>query len=205
MKISRERKTIFYLLILSAMFFFLVWPNTIMADDHKSREGYNKRYEAEKGHSDYTHANGRQIKKGDDGNEISGLTTAWLLVFANLTIVLSILLKAMIHYFPLEPEGKSSIKRLNRFQKKHLLRFHYVLNPAALVLGCFHFILSSCQSSFLPEWGLIMVSVMVFLGIILKFQLFPRKVGRLVYRLHTTPVLLILFVFLVVTGHQFVD
>jgi hypothetical protein len=204
-KISRKRKTIFYLMLLSAMFFCLVWPNTIMADDHKSRDGYNKRYEAKKGNFDYTRANGRQIKKGDDGNEISGLTTAWLLVLANLTIVLSILLKAIIHYFPLEPGGKSSFRRLNRLQKKHLMRFHYVLNPAALVLGFFHFILSSCQSSSMPEWGLIMVSVMVFFGIILKFQLFPRKVGRLVYRLHTTPVLLILLVFSVVTGHQFVD
>jgi hypothetical protein len=192
-------------MLLSAMFFCFVWPNIILADDHKSREGYNKRYEAENGHFDYTHANDRQIKKGDDGNEISGLTTAWLLVLANLTIVLSILLNAMIHYFPIEPEGKSSIRRLNQLQKKRLMRFHYVLNPAALVLGCFHFILSSCKSSFMPEWSLIMVAVMVFLGIILKFQLFPRKVGRLVYRLHTTPVLIILFVFLVVTGHQFVD
>jgi cytochrome c oxidase subunit IV len=111
----------------------------------------------------------------------------------------------MIHYFPLEPGEKSSIKRLNRLQKKHLMRFHYVLNPAALVLGCFHFLLSSCRLSFMPEWGLIMVSFMVLSGIILKFQLFPRKVGRLVYRLHTTPVLLILLVFSVVTGHQFVD
>ena len=205
MKISREGKKIFFWLILSAMFFCVVWPNNIMADDHNRREGYHKRHEAEKGHFDYAHANGRQVKRGDKGNEISGLTTAWLLVLANLTIFLSILLKAMIHYFPLEPGEKSSIKRLNRIQKKHLMRFHYVLNPAALVLGCFHFLLSSCRSSFMPEWGLIMVSVMVLSGIILKFQLFPRKVGRLVYRLHTTPVLLILFIFLVVTGHQFVD
>jgi hypothetical protein len=71
-------------------------------------------------------------------------------------------MKAMIRYFPLEPEIKRSIKKFNQLQKKHLMRFHYVLNPVALGMACFHFLLSSCQSSSMAEWGLIMVSLMVF-------------------------------------------
>jgi hypothetical protein len=202
---SRTSKKIFSIMLLSMLFFCLDWPSVIVADDHKRHQSDYKRYENRKDQFDYSNREEGQEKNADEGNEITGQTTAWLLVAANLTIAISILMKAMIRYFPLEPEIKRSIKKFNQLQKKHLMRFHYVLNPVALGMACFHFLLSSCRSSSMPEWGLIMVSLMVFLGFILKFQLSPKGTGRFVYRLHTTPAFIMIIVFLLVVGHQFVD
>jgi hypothetical protein len=191
--------------ILSMLFFFLVWPSMSVADGHKKRQKNYKKYENKENHFDKSNRKGGQEKNEDEGNEITGQTTAWLLVAANLTIALSFLIKFIIRYFPLEPEIKRSIKRFNQRQKKHLMRFHYVFNPVALGLACFHFLLSSCRSSTLPEWGLLMVIMMIFLGLILKFQLFSGRTGRFVYRLHTTPAFFIIIIFLLVTGHMVVD
>jgi hypothetical protein len=67
---------------------------------------------------------------------------------------------------PLEPEAISSIKRFNQLVKKHLMRFHYVSNPLALCIAVVHFLLFSCCKSSLPEWGLVFILMMVFLGLI---------------------------------------
>jgi hypothetical protein len=201
---SRITKKIFSIMFLSMLSVCFACPSVIMADDHKRRQSDYK-YESSKDHSDYRNRKGGQVKNEDEGNEITGQTTAWLFVAANLTIAFSILLKAMIRYFPLQAETKKSIKQFNRRQKKQLMRFHYILNPVVLGMACFHFLLSSCPSSFLPEWGLIMVIIMVFLGLILKFQLSPKGTVRFVYRLHTTSALFMIIVFLLVVGHLIVD
>ncbi len=83
----------------------------------------------------------------------------------------SILMKGASRYFHLEPETKSSIKRFNQLKKKYLIRFHYVINPLALCIAIFHFLLSSCRKSSLPEWGLIFVTMMIFLGLMEKFKI----------------------------------
>ena len=185
--------------------FCIFLPSVTTAGDDRKHHNTYKRHE----NSGYSFDSRKRIdnhgRNGDGGNEITGQITAWLLVTANLTIALSIVLKAVIRYFPLGSNLKSSIKKLNRCQKKYLMQFHYVLNPVAFGFACFHFLLSSCRSSSLPEWGMIMILLMVFLGFILKFQLFPRKSGRFFYRLHTTPVLIIITVCVLVVGHQLVE
>jgi hypothetical protein len=202
---SRKSKKIFSITLLSMLFFCLVWPSVIVADDHKRHQSDYKRYENRKDHLDYSNREDGQEKNTEEGNGITGQTTVWLLVAANLTIAISILMKSLSRYLSFGQKTKSSIKRFNQLQKKHLMRFHYVLNPVALGMACFHFLLSSCRSSSMPEWGLIMVSLMVFLGFILKFQLSPKGTGRFVYRLHTTPAFIMIIVFLLVVGHQLVD
>jgi len=122
-----------------------------------------------------------------------------------LTIALSILIKGASRFLPLDPQTKSSFKSFNQLQKKHLMRFHYVLNPVALGIAFFHFMLSSCRSSPLPEWGLIMVSMMVFLGLILKFKLSLKGMRKSVYRLHTTSAFFLIMIVLLVAGHLLVD
>ncbi len=57
----------------------------------------------------------------------------------------------------------------------------------------------------LPEWGLICVAMMVFLGFTMKFRLAPKWIQRLVYRLHTGLATISIVIVLLVTGHMIVD
>jgi hypothetical protein len=148
---TRGRIKIFSILIPLVLVAFLVWPRVAVANDHKRRESDYKRYESTKGHFDYNDRKKRQVENKDEGNEVTGQTAARLLVAANLTVALSILMKGVIRYYPLEPETKSSIKRFNQFQKKYLMRFHYILNPLALCTGVLHFLLSFCRKPSLPS------------------------------------------------------
>jgi hypothetical protein len=198
-------RKMFFIIISLMLFVFHVWPSLLAADDNKRRESHYKRYDNSKEHHDDDDHKRRRVKKDDEGNEATGQTAAWLLVAANLTIAFSILIKGANRFLPLNPQTKISFKSFNQLQKKHLMRFHYVLNPVALGTAFFHFLLSSCRSSPLPEWGLIMVTVMVFLGLILKFKLSPKGMRKSVYGLHTTSASFLIMILLLVVGHQIVD
>ena len=195
----------FFISVFFIISIFQVVPDLVIADDHKTNKKHYKRYENSKEHLNYDNHNRRRIKKDDEGNETTGQTAAWLLVAANLTVAFSILMKGASRFLSLDPQTKSSFKSFNQLQKKHLMRFHYVLNPVALGIVFFHFLLSSCRSSSLPEWGLIVVTVMVFLGLILKFKLSPKRMRKSVYRLHTTSASFLIMILLLVVGHLLVD
>jgi len=202
---TSDYRKIFPVLAPLILFVFCVWPGPVAANDHKRSESHHERYERMKEHDDYEDRKRRRLKKEDEGNELTGQTAAWLLVAANLTVVLSILMKGVSRYFPLEPETKSTIKKFNQLQKNHLMRFHYLLNPLALCIAFFHFLLSSCQKSSLPEWGLLFVTMMVFLGLIIKFKVTPKWIRRFVYRLHTGLATFSIMIVLLVVGHMIVD
>jgi hypothetical protein len=195
----------FFISVFFIISIFQVVPDLVIADDHKTNKKHYKRYENSKEHLNYDNHNRRRIKKDDEGNETTGQTAAWLLVAANLTVAFSILMKGASRFLSLDPQTKSSFKSFNQLQKKHLMRFHYVLNPVALGIVFFHFLLSSCRSSSLPEWGLIVVTVMVFLGLILKFKLSPKGMRKSIYRLHTTSASFLIMILLLVVGHLLVD
>ncbi len=203
--VAKRRRKIFFILIPLMLFAFHIWPGVVAADDHKRRESHDKEYENRKERFDHDHHDRRRVKKDDEGNETTGQTAAWLLAAANLTIAFSILMKWANRFLPIDPQMKRSFKRFNQLQKKHLMRFHYVLNPVALGLAVLHFLLSSCRSSPLPEWGLIWVTVMVSLGLIVKFKLSPKGMRKSVYRLHTKAAAFLVMIFLLVTGHLIVD
>jgi hypothetical protein len=202
---SKNYGKIFFILVLLILSIIQIFPDLVIADDHKTNKRHYKRYENIKEHYDDDDHNRGGIKKDDEGNETTGQTAAWLLVAANMTIALSILVKGGSRFLPLDSQLKNSMKRFNQFQKKHLMRFHYVLNPIALCVAFFHFLLSSCRSSPLPEWGLILVTMMVFFGFILKFKVSPKGMRKFVYRLHTTPATFLIIILLLVVGHQIVD
>jgi hypothetical protein len=195
----------FLVLIPMMLSVFQFSPCVVAAEDHKNRESGDKRYESREERNDYRNRKRRQLEKEDDGNEVTGQTSAWLLVAANFTVVLSILVKSLSRYFSFEPKTISSIKRFNQLQKRHLMRFHYVLNPVALCMAGIHFSLSSCRSSPLPELGLICLAVMVFLGFTVKLRLAPKRIQRFLYRLHTGLASISVMIFLLVTGHMIVD
>lgn len=202
---SKNYGKIFFILVLLILSIVQIFPDLVIADDHKINKKHYKRYENNREHHDDNDHNRRGVKKDDEGNETTGQIAAWLLVAANLTIALSILIKGGSRFLPLDSQLKNSMKKFNQLQKKHLMRFHYVLNPIVLCVAFFHFMLSSCRSSPLPEWGLILVTMMVFLGLILKFKVSPKGIRKFVYRLHTTPATFFIMILLLVVGHQIVD
>lgn len=104
---------------------FYLWPSAVMANDHKRNESHLRQYESGKDSFDSNDRKNRRLKSKDEGNELTGLTTAWLLGAANLTVLLSLLLKGANRYLPLKPETKSAVRRFNQFQKTHLMRFHF--------------------------------------------------------------------------------
>jgi len=175
---SKNYGKIFFISILLILSIVRVFPDLVIADDHKTNKRHYKQYKNNREHHDDDNHKRRRLKKDDEGNETTGQTAAWLLAAANLTIALSILIKGGSRFLPLDSQIKNSIKKFNQLQKKHLMRFHYVLNPIALCVAFFHYLLSSCRSSPLPEWGLILVTLMVFLGLILKFRCLPRGCGN---------------------------
>ena len=140
-----------------------------------------------------------------EGNEITGQTTAWLFGLANLTVILSLLIKGTIRLFPLPPPVQQSLKEINRFQKKYLMKIHYYLNPIALGVAVIHFALSSCPLSPLPELGLFFISLLLVLGIILKITGSPKVMKRFAYKVHTHPIISMILVSLILTGHLIID
>lgn len=202
---SKNYRNIFITWIFLILLVFQVSPSLVLADDHKKSDKHYKQYKISKELDEFAGHNRRQEKKEDEGNEITGQTAAWILVLANLTVAFSIFVKAMTHFFPLDSQIKNSMKKFNQLQKKHLMRFHYVLNPIALCIAFLHFLLSSCRSSPLPEWGLVLVIMVVSLGLILKFNVSPKGMRKFVYRLHTTPATFFIMILLLVVGHQIVD
>ena len=202
---TKDYRNIFFILISLMVLAFHVWPSAIMANDHKGGKSDFKRYESREDNFDSNDHERRRLKNKDEGNELTGLTTAWLLAAANLTVFLSLLLKGANRYLPFKPETKSAVKRLNQFQKKHLMRFHYLLNPLALCIALLHFLLSCCRKTSLPEWGLFVVTLMVFFGLMLKYKGTPKWMRRFVYRLHTASVTFSVMIVLLVVGHLIVD
>ena len=182
-----------------------IWPGAAAENDYKTNESHYNRYERVIEHHDREDQRGRGLNRVDHGNELTGQTAAWLLVAANLTVTLSMLMKGVSRYLPLKQGTKNAINRLNQFQKKHLMRFHYVLNPSALCIAGLHFLLSFCRKSSLPEWGLLIVLIMVFLGLMVKFKIAPRWIRGFICRLHTSPAAFSALILVLVVGHLIME
>jgi hypothetical protein len=182
------------LLILFIYFFFMV--SAAVADNHNE-----KRH----GHQHDRNIFSYDLKKGDKGNELTGEMAAWMFVIANITVVISLLFKGMVRFTPLGTTLKEKIKSLNRFQKKYLLRFHYFLNPVAMIIAFVHFSLSRCGTSFLPDLGLVLMAVIGVAGIFVKFKISPKSIQRAVYWLHTDPMPLGFGLIILVAGHSIID
>lgn len=163
-------------------------------------------------------ANGRSHGKGlqgrtdhrlksseDHGNETTGQLAVWLLIATNLTVAASVLIKGARKFLPLGEDAKKLLARFNQTQKKYMMRFHYLLNPAILTIALIHWSLSRCRSTFLPECGLICMVILASLGLVLKFKLAPWNSTRFLYKVHTHPVVLASIVIVLLTGHLMMD
>lgn len=130
----------------------------------------------------------RKAELGEKGNEAAGQAAAWIFALANLKLGVAILVRWMNRFSVSGSKLGRSATGVTRFLNKHLRKAHYVLNPAALSVAFLHFLLSSCRSSPLPEWGLLMVAVMVLLGLMVKFKVSFKWMRKFVYRVHTASV-----------------
>lgn len=138
------------------------------------------------------------------GNEATGQLAAWLLGAANLPVALSVFLKALNKRLALKPEVRQALSGFNRAQKDLLMPLHYWLNPVALTIAGFHWALSCCRSTSLPEWGLGVMLVVGALGLLLKFGLAPASTRKQLFRLHMHPAPLLVVIALLLVGHAMV-
>jgi hypothetical protein len=145
------------------------------------------------------------IKSDNEGNETAGQIAAWLLALANFTIAVSILTLWINRFAPLGPGFKKALTNLNRFQKKHLMRFHYYLNPAIAGVALWHWLSSRCKSTVLPEWGLLIMIMLISLGFFLKYKIGPKPFRKIVYQIHTQPIFFLAMVLALTIGHVIVD
>jgi hypothetical protein len=201
---AKERKTKFIPFFMCSLLVAVSLSATpfCMADDHKQSGKYYDKHRDRKGDGVL---GGLFRREHDEGNETTGQMVAWSLAAANLTVVLSIIIRGLRKFAPLGPETKSTLSRFNSMQKKYLMRFHYLLNPVILAVAIIHWTLSKCKSTALPEWGLLAMGAMVLLGIILKFKLFSKDLLLNIYKIHTHAVILILMISLLLIGHLSMD
>ena len=144
--------------------------------------------------------------KNEKNNEASGQAAAWMLAAANITVLLSLLIR-VTRYTDLPTQINDRIKRFNQLQKKFLLPVHYVLNPLALGMAFIHFMsaTSACEASGLPEWGLILMALITGIGIMVKFKVFSKSLRKNTYRIHTNPIPITLLLVILLIGHAVVD
>jgi hypothetical protein len=181
------------LLIILTYCFVLTAVSLSYADERReSRHGFGRGYE---------HAAGREER----GEGASGQIAAWLFVLANFPVVLSILLKASGKVAPPSWNCKEAIEKINRRQKRYLMKLHYWLNPVAVGVAIIHFLLSECKAAAIPEIGLGVMFLLCFLGLIVTFQCAPASMRKTIFRFHTNPILLIAGISILLIGHSMVD
>jgi hypothetical protein len=183
-------------LILSSLFFlvFMSSPNIVFAAGDRDFRGYESR-EGFYGDNAF-----RNDPRGEKGNGATGGIAALLLVLANVTVLLSLIIKGLNSLFSLSPETRTSISAFNKAQKRYLRGMHYILNPTAIGVAVVHFYLSSCRSM-LPDMTLILFLFVGVLGLILKFKLSPKSMYKAVYGLHCSSVTFVALIFLLAIGH----
>jgi hypothetical protein len=199
-KMKAGSKTKALLLLICLIFCSLLVPvNQIYADDHKESKHQGKKTE------EHRLIKGDQGKKGDQGNETTGEMAAWLFGIANFPVALSIILKTSAKFTSPSLNLREPLTRFNRQQKKYLMRLHYWLNPIALGIALTHFLLSTCKSTAMPEWGLVIMLATVLLGLMMKFKWSPASMRQRVYKFHTSPFLLIAAISILLIGHTIAD
>jgi hypothetical protein len=177
----------------------LVSASQGQADDHKGSKHQLKKTEE--------HPLKKDVggKRGDHGNETTGEIAAWMFGVANFPVALSIILKTCARFISPGLNLKDPITRFNRQQKNYLMELHFWLNPVAFGIALTHFLLSICRSTTLPEWGLGIMVVTALLGMMMKFRLSPASMRQKVFKFHTSPILLIAAISILLIGHSIVD
>ena len=139
-------------------------------------------------------------------NEATGQAAAWMLAAANLNVLISLLIRGT-RFVALPAQINDRLKRFNQIQKKFLLPVHFFLNPLALGVAFIHFMsaTSQCRASGLPEWGLALMALIMGIGIMVKFKVFPKNLRKSTFQIHTNPIPITLLLAILLIGHAVVD
>ena len=140
----------------------------------------------------------------EHGGEATGVIAAWLFGIANFPVALSILLKAGGKTMPQGSNLKKTIEQANRQQRRYLMNLHYWLNPIAAAVAIFHFSAVECKSTLMPELGLGMMLLIILLGLIMSFRLSPSPIKKAIFRLHTSPISLMVAISILIIGHSMI-
>jgi hypothetical protein len=186
-----NRLGIIIMLVLSLLL-FMVPLTMVYAGDYGWGPG---------GRGGYYEGDGFQSgEMGERGNGATGGLAAVLLVLANVTVLLSLILKGINRIFPMDEETKASIRAFNSSQKKYLKGLHYYLNPIAICIAFIHFHLSTCRS-ILPDAALILFFMLGVMGVVLRFRLCAKGLYKMVYSLHCSWIVFAIVIMLLTIGH----
>lgn len=139
-----------------------------------------------------------------EGGEAGGLA-ALLFGIANFPVVLSMLLKTCAKMLPAHVGLGDRIRKINLRQKKYLMTLHYWVNPLALGIAAVHFFSSECGSTAMPELGMGAMILVSVLGLMMTLRLSPPSMRKIVFALHTNPIVTILVFSFLVIGHSVID
>jgi hypothetical protein len=138
---------------------------------------------------------------GDRGDDTTGQVSAWLFGISCLPVAFNLIANAISRQAFIRSSIKEQIKRLNSWQRIHLMPFHTYLSLFALAVAGMHYLLSSCPSTSLPELGLISMSILVGTGLIIKLKIAPKSSRKWVYQFHANLIVSGILVAVLVLGH----
>jgi hypothetical protein len=136
------------------------------------------------------------------GNEFTGDATAWLFGVSSIPVVIHWISRIILRYIPIGESIKEVIRRINTFQRKYLMPFHFWLSIPALGFGVAHLTLSSCEGNILPEIGLILAGVLVATGLFFKLNLVPKSFRKALYQFHASLIVSGLLLAILLIGHD---
>jgi hypothetical protein len=178
--------------------------------DRKERKGEKSRghHKEGAGHDserDDDDKNGKGRKEKEKGDEVTGFIAAGLFGLANLSTLFSTLSRSLTPFAGGRKSFQKALFVFIRFQQKHLRRYHYLPNIAAITVASLHWYLSECASLSFQQWGMVLVILLGFSGIITKYRLAPKSLHPALFKFHSSILVTLAMSFLVVGGHVFMD
>jgi hypothetical protein len=164
-------------------------------------------YADERGESRHHSGRGyaQTAEREDSVGGASGQIAAWLFGIANFPIVLSLLLKACRKVMRQNSNLQETIGQINRRQKRYLMKLHYWLNPVAVGVAIIHFLSTKCEATAIPEIGLGVLLLVCILGIMVTLQWSPASMKKAIFRFHTSPILMMASISILLIGHSLID
>lgn len=144
-------------------------------------------------------------EKEREGDDFTGDVAAMIFGVGNVNVLLSIVLRTLSRSPLIGLTLKDSILALNRYQQRHIRRFHYILNPLAAATVSLHWYLSYCSVLTFQQWGTALAIFLMISGLIIKYRLAPQSLRLRLFQIHTSPLILLTVVALVFLGHIFTD
>ena len=179
-------------------------------NDGKERGREKSRGQHREGGSHYykrdgNEKNGKERNEKETGDEFTGFVAAGLFGLANFSVIFNILSRYATRLFGSREAFKNALLAFNRLQQKHLRRYHYLMNIAAIAIASWHWYLSESASISFQQLGMVLAVFLGFSGILIKYRLAPRSLHPAILKFHASILVTLAMSFLVVGGHILID